>query len=206
MSDQFIQSHWGAELKGRFTSQQSNKLCIVLPGIAYLLDRSYLDYSKQLAVELGYDVLEVEYGFQVSRSAFDVPTEFDIMVEETLRVIDKHIKESYKHVLVIGKSIGTAVQIKVNEHLKEREVHNIAISPIDKTAHMGVLPNTLVVTSLSDPLLSPEALDKIDASGIEVVLIEGANHALDIAGDVIQTVSQLERVLQKEKEFIQNLA
>ncbi|MGL4738708.1 MAG: hypothetical protein ACRCW2_14745 [Cellulosilyticaceae bacterium] len=206
MAIQSIKSHWGTDLAGKFTEGKGNKLCVILPGIAYLLDRSYLEYSKDLASQLGYDVLEVEYGFQVGRSPFDVPTEFDIVANETCQIVDRYMKDTYEHVLVIGKSIGTAVQIKVNEHLACKVLHNVAISPINKTAAMGMIANTLVVTSTSDPLLSQEALEQIQAvAGVEVMLVDNANHALGVAGNVEQTVAELGRFITRAKAFIEAL-
>ena len=80
MSNKIIKSYWGVELSPRFIDAGSKKLCIILPGIGYCLDRSYLDYSKQLAKEIGYDVLEIEYGYQINRSEFNIEKEFSILL------------------------------------------------------------------------------------------------------------------------------
>ena len=95
MSDKTIKSYWGVELSPRFIDAGGKKLCVILPGIGYCLDRSYLDYSKQLAKEIGYDVLEVEYGYQINRSEFNIEKEFSIMVSESLEVIDNDIEKEY---------------------------------------------------------------------------------------------------------------
>ena len=137
MSNKIIKSYWGVELSPRFIDAGSKKLCIILPGIGYCLDRSYLDYSKQLAKEIGYDVLEIEYGYQINRSEFNIEKEFSIMVSESLEVIDNAIEKEYE----------------------KRE-------------------------------------------DIESCIIEGANHALDIEGKVMNTVDALKESLEIEKDFI----
>ncbi|MGG5462120.1 alpha/beta hydrolase [Clostridium sp. B9] len=206
MDKKIIKSYWGVELNPRFTDLGSNKLCIVLPGIGYYLDRSYLDYSKQLAEELGYDVLEIEYGYQINRSKFDVEKEFSIMVSETLEVIDNALNKEYDELLIIGKSIGTSVQHFVNKDLENRfkKVSNIYISPIDKTLNeFGLESNSLVVTGDEDPLLSIGNRNKIEErNDLESFIISGANHALDIKNNIMGTVSALKETLEVEYNYI----
>ena len=43
-----LKSYWDVNLTGKFTDNNSSTLCIILPGIAYYLERPYLNYSKQL--------------------------------------------------------------------------------------------------------------------------------------------------------------
>lgn len=198
-----LKSHWGLDLNNRFTNQNSNTLCIILPGIAYLLDRSYLDYSKQLGVQLGYDTLEIEYGFQTAKAAFDVPTQFDIIVNETIASVEKALEKSYDHIVIIGKSIGTCVQTMLNNHLADRSITNIYISPIDKTLGVGVVANAFVITSSADPLLSAESFTKLsDIPGIQLTNVEGATHALDIPGDICGTVDALKKYLVDAQSFL----
>lgn len=206
MSNNVIKSYWGVELSPRFLDIKSNKLCIILPGIGYCLDRSYLDYSKQLAKELGYDVLEIEYGYQINRSEFNVEKEFSIMVSESLEVIDNAIEKDYEEILIIGKSIGTSVQSFLNKDLKERfkKIKNIYISPVNKTLNeFNIEANSLVITGDKDPLLSLEHRLNIESrEDVESFIIENANHALDIEGDVMSTVDALKESLKIERDFI----
>ena len=169
MSNKIIKSYWGVELSPRFIDAGSKKLCIILPGIGYCLDRSYLDYSKQLAKEIGYDVLEIEYGYQINRSEFNIEKEFSIMVSESLEVIDNAIEKEYEEILIIGKSIGTSVQSFLNKDLSGRLAHRVEIEKRED---------------------------------IESFIIEGANHALDIEGNVMNTVDALKESLEIEKDFI----
>ena len=203
MNKEPIISHWGTELKGKLTENNSQTLCIILPGIAYLLDRSYLDYSKQLALELGHDVLEVEYGFHVNRSPFNINEEFDILANETIKVIESSMTKEYKDIVIIGKSIGTCLQVLINKHFNGKISKNIYISPIDKTANIGITENSLVITGTKDPLLSADSLSKINnVPGVETITIADANHALDIVGNVNATIKVLLDTIKKEKEFL----
>ena len=92
MNNKLTKSYWGVESNGKFTDNNSKTLSIILPGIGYLLDRSYLDYSKQLCLQMGYDVLEIEYGFHITRAKFDPSKEFDILmllIQNPNKVISK---------------------------------------------------------------------------------------------------------------------
>lgn len=206
MENKVIKSYWGVELNPRFEDLGSKKLCIILPGIGYYLDRSYLDYSKQLAKELGYDILEVEYGYQINRSKFNIEKEFSIMVSETLEVIDNSLNKEYEELLIIGKSIGTSVQHFVNKDLKSRfkKVSNIYISPIDKTLNeFGLEKNSLVIIGDVDPLLSDKNRKRIEErEDLESFVISGANHPLDIKNNVMETVNALKESLEAEYNYI----
>lgn len=201
-----IKSYWNVDLSGKFIGNNSDKLCIILPGIGYVLEKSYLDYSKQLAIQLNYDVLEIEYGYQVSRSTFNPEKEFHIMLKETFELIDSNIEKDYKEILIIGKSIGTCIQVLLNNHLKCKNITNIYLSPIDKTVELGITENSLVITGLADPLFTSESLSKLNTiKGINLVTIDNANHSLNIQGDVFKSIDTLKYVLEKIKNFIKSV-
>ncbi|WP_053984494.1 alpha/beta hydrolase [Niameybacter massiliensis] len=198
-----LKSHWGIDLNSRFVNKNSDTLCVILPGIAYYLDRSYLDYSKQLSCELGFDTLEVEYGFQTAKAAFSVPDEFDIIVKETIQVVESKLEKEYKKIVIIGKSIGTCVQIALNKHLEGKDITNIYISPIDKTVGLGITENAFVITSSSDPLLSNENFESLKTiAGITLTNVEGANHALDLENNVLGTIDALKTYIQDARTFL----
>lgn len=198
-----IKSHWDVDIQGKFIKGQNNTLCIILPGVGYLLDRSYLDYSKQLAQQLNYNILEIEYGFQIARKDFSIPDEFQIALEETLKLIDLYLDKNYDKFVIIGKSIGTSIQVFLNKHLKNKNISNIYISPIDKTVDLGITENSLVIAGLADPLLSADNLNKIKKiNGINLVTIKDAVHSLNIKGDVIRSIDELKRVIEIEKDFL----
>ncbi|MGL4449640.1 MAG: alpha/beta hydrolase [Sarcina sp.] len=203
MEKKKVMSKWGVELNPVIKDNNSNTLAIVLPGVAYLMDRSYLDYSKQLVDQLGYDVMSVEYGFHINRTAFSIEKEFHLMAKETIEAIENAIEKDYEKIVIIGKSIGTCVQVMLNRQFAGKNIKNIYISPLDKTAKHGVCEDSLVITGTKDPLLSEESLNKIkDTKGVQVINIANANHGLDIEGDVLRTVEVLLGFIKSEKEFL----
>ncbi len=198
-----LKSYWDVNLDGRFTDNNSGTLCIILPGIAYYLERPYLNYSKQLVDELNYDILEIEYGFQIARKKLNLPNEFKILLNETSELINMYLNIKYKNILIIGKSIGTVLQTFLNKQLKSKNLTNIYISPIDKTVNLGIEENSLVITGTKDSLLSLDSRNKIKAiKNTTLINIEGAGHSLDIHEDVFRGIDELRKVIEAERNFL----
>lgn len=198
-----VNSHWGVELIPTLIKQGNDTLAVILPGIGYTIDRVTLEYSSELALKLGFDLLKVEYGFQVARKEFNVEKEFDIIVEETLEIVENALDESYKNIVIIGKSIGTCVQNLLNDRIKGYNIENVYISPINKTVEMGIKENSLVITGTKDPLLSKENLEKIkDISGADLVTIKDGNHALNIEKDPIKSLRSQTEVIEFIEGFL----
>ena len=198
-----VNSHWGVELIPTLIKQGSDTLAVILPGIGYTIDRVTLEYSSELSLKLGFDLLKVEYGFQVARKEFNVEKEFDIIVEETLEIVQNALNESYKNIVIIGKSIGTCVQNLLNDRIEGYNIENIYISPINKTVEMGIKENSLVITGTKDPLLSKENLEKIkDISGSDLVTIKDGNHALNIEKDPINSLRSQTEVIEFMEGFL----
>lgn len=198
-----VNSHWGVELIPTLIKQGSDTLAVILPGIGYTIDRVTLEYSSELALKLGFDLLKVEYGFQVARKEFNVEKEFDIIVEETLEIVQNALSENYKNIVIIGKSIGTCVQNLLNDRIKGYNIENVYISPINKTVEMGIKENSLVITGTKEPLLSKENLEKIrDISGADLVTIKDGNHSLNIEKDPIKSLRSQTEVIEFIEGFL----
>ena len=199
-----INSYWGIELKPYVTKQGSKTLAVVLPGIGYTLDRVTLEYSGELALNLGYDLARIEYGFQVIRKPFNVPEEFNIIVKESLEQLKNVLEDgNYENVVIIGKSIGTAVQTELNNNIKDYNVTNIYISPIDKTGELGILENSLVITGTKDQLLSKENVEKIkNIKGVELISIKDADHSLNIEKNPIESLKIQLNIIEAMKKFL----
>ncbi|MFR9240054.1 MAG: alpha/beta fold hydrolase [Clostridium baratii] len=198
-----VNSHWGVELIPTLIKQGSDTLAVILPGIGYTIDRVTLEYSSELALKLGFDLLKVEYGFQVARKEFNVEKEFNIIVEETLEIVQNALNENYKNIVIIGKSIGTCVQNLLNDRIEGYNIENIYISPINKTVEMGIKENSLVITGTKDPLLSKENLEKIkNISRADLVTIKDGNHALNIEKDPIKSLKSQTEVIEFMEGFL----
>lgn len=199
-----LNSYWEVQLKPNLIDNGSDKLVVILPGIGYTIDRVTIEYSGELALSQNYDLMEVEYGFQVARKAFNVKEEFNIIADETLELVKDALSlKEYKEVIIIGKSIGTCVQNFLNEKIKGINIKNIYISPIDKTVGMGFKEGSLIITGSKDPLLSEENLQNIvDSKKYKVIVFNGANHALNLEKNPIGSLEIQIEIIKAIKTFI----
>lgn len=199
-----LNSYWEVQLKPNLIDNGSDKLVVILPGIGYTIDRVTIEYSGELALSQNYDLMEIEYGFQVARKGFDVKEEFNIIADETLELVKDALSlKEYKEVIIIGKSIGTCVQNFLNEKIKGINIKNIYISPIDKTVGMGFKEGSLIITGSKDPLLSEENLQNIvDSKKYKVIVFNGANHALNIEKNPIGSLEIQIEIIKAIKTFI----
>lgn len=199
-----LNSYWEVQLKPNLIDNGSDKLVVILPGIGYTIDRVTIEYSGELALSQNYDLMEIEYGFQVARKGFDVKEEFNIIADETLELVKDALSlKEYKEVIIIGKSIGTCVQNFLNEKIKGINIKNIYISPIDKTVGMGFKEGSLIITGSKDPLLSEENLQNIvDSKKYKVIVFNGANHALNLEKNPIGSLEIQIEIIKAIKTFI----
>ena len=204
-----INSYYGITLESRVIDQNSNVLAVLLPGMGYTLDRSLMDYSKNLAVEKGYDVLPIEYGFQAVRKKIDKDNmkDVEVVINESYELLKLSLENRYEKVIFIGKSLGTVVQRMLEEKIRKEnydgEIINVYLTPIDKTCELGIKENSLVVCGTKDPMITSENREKLShMSNINYIEVDGAGHSLAIKNDVMRSIEALKTVIYAEKEFI----
>lgn len=206
------QSMWKCKTNNKLICNNSETLVIVLPGLGYTLEKSLLDYSKQLVLDLKLDYLGVEYGFQISREKFNKSDENDIreLFLESLDIIFSALelrKYKYKNIVFIGKSLGTVLQNKLRKEVEKRfevNIKNIYLTPINETLEELDL-NGLVITGANDSLISLDNLEKIKLEKIKIIEIDGAGHSLCIKGNVIESIRALEIIINNIKEYIEKI-
>lgn len=204
-----INSYYGAILESRVIDQGSNALVVLLPGIGYTLDRSLMDYSRNLALEKGYDVLPIEYGFQATRKKIDKDNmeEIEVIVNESFELLKLSLDSRYKKIIFIGKSIGTVVQRMLEDKIRKEnydgKIINVYLTPIDKTCELGIQENSLIVCGTKDPLITSENREKLSQmNNINYIEVEGAGHSLVIKNDVMKSIDVLKNIIYAEKDYI----
>ena len=205
MNNTEIESYFGVTLESNIIKQDSNTLVVLLPGVGYTLDRPLMDYSKKLALELKYDVLPIEYGFQVARKEFNKEKDFTILLQESVKQFNLAVNKTYIEIIFIGKSLGTIIQNFLNHEVKEFRVKNIYLTPVNKTYEVGMAENSLVISGTNDPLINKETrinIRKLD--GVKFIDIEGGDHSLNIKDDIIKSIENLKKVIKLEKEYLIN--
>ena len=198
-----ILSYFEVNVECSIIEKYSNTLVVILPGIGYTCDKALLDYSKKLACELGYDVLPIEYGFQVARKQMVHLDEFNIVIKETKEILLKALDEKYKNIIFIGKSIGTLIQASIQSGLTNYEIKNVYLTPISETVKVGIKDNSLVISGNADPMINSQSLEALrNNKNIKYIEIDGADHSLNIRNDILKSIEILGTIIKIEKEYL----
>lgn len=201
--EKIVKSYWKVNLEGKVIKQESDTLTVIIPGIGYTVDRPLLDYSGKLALELGYDLLEIEYGFQIARKNLDAENEFKYIKEESIDIFKSALNDRYKKIVFISKSLGTIVHTLLCNEAKGYGVKNIYLTPIDKTLKVGIKENSLVISGTKDPMICKESIEDIrKINGVNLIEVKNGDHSLNIRGSVLESIKVLNTVIEAETEYL----
>lgn len=197
-----LESYWNVVLENRYIDQNSDILTIILPAEGYTNEKPLMYYSCRVALELGLDVLCVDYGFQISRKDFYISSEFDIVARESEQVLKKCLSKNYRKIIFIGKSLGTIIQNRLSKELIDYEQIHVYLTPVDKTFENVVSYPCLAITGTEDKKINSLNMKMIENSkNIELVKIDGGNHRLECS-DALKSVEMLTTTMNSLRKFI----
>ena len=191
----------GTHVPNVWTRQaDAQTLALILPGAGYTALGPVLHYPRLWALENGIDTLTVDYRAS-GRMGWQEAADFTAAC--ALAVFDAMARDhSYPHFMVIGKSLGTRAMAQL---LEQRPALQAAIcvwlTPIfADNAMMEAIdryrPKSLFVAGTDDPSYDAERLNiALKATGGQSLLIEGANHSLELKNDVRGSLAVIPRLL-----------
>lgn len=166
------ESKWKKELKHDYFLNDSDTLVIMLPGYGYQVTQPLFHYLTGMYFKLNYDILKINYGFQLAQVDIEFQTDIPIIVSEINQVLES-IK-SYQKVIIIGKSMGT---LFIEELARKFEhVVKIYMTPTDNTLPTHIDLNALYIYGTADTLISESSMVRL--LGAERLIIKHANHGL----------------------------
>ncbi len=181
------------------------KLAVVFPGIGYHADKPLLYYSKKLAAQAGWQVVEVAYGAFPDRVKGDrakMEESFCIAMEgaeKTLAGLDQT-----GPLLFLSKSVGTIVGAAYAQAhgLKPAQV---LYTPLQDTFRFPV--QGIAFHGTADSWVEDEqALGQACAAQqVPLYLTPGGNHSLE-TGDALKDLEALEQVMRRTKAYLDTLA
>ena len=200
-----VESPFGVTVRHRFHlhQPQSDRLMIILPGRGYTVNHPVLSYIGQMAYENGYDVLPVQYGFQVS-SDLDL-SQMPLLQQDVQLATEPVLKRDYREVCVVGKSLGTPLAIDLTQSVPGAVVSQILLTPIGAAMQAASDIDTLAIIGTTDPLYAPELVNDSESTTWRVFenldhgLIDDNNwrYSLDCLKDII---AACEAFLQKRPD------
>lgn len=179
------------------------KLAVIFPGIGYHTDKPLLYYSKKIASDMGYEIIEVPYkGFpkKVKGSVEKMEQVFQIAMSQTESVLSQTEFDRYEDVLFISKSVGTAVAAAfAKKHsIKARHIY---YTPVKESTSVLLCPG-IVFHGTKDGWVETGYLKKVcEEKQLPLYITENGNHSLE-NGDTLEDLRNLLEVMKQTQDYI----
>lgn len=192
--------------------EETGHAAIILPGWRYSVQQPLLFYVAELMRSLKADVLTVEYAYNRRRD-FQECDEAERLrwfltdVRSAFHTLLKH--RSYQRVTVIGKSFGTrAMGYFLTEDDISASVCSIWLTPLLKNFTLRQQLHhydgrALFISGTADPHYDAAHMTDVqEATNGQVVLIDGADHSLNIKNDIKRSIHELAKVIERIDAFV----
>jgi hypothetical protein len=192
--------------------EETRHLGILFPGLGYTSLMPLLYYPGRLLLFHGADLLRLEYAYE-REEAFHALSGSErsrwIKADAIAACRAALNRRSYDQVTLMGKSLGTlALGHLLTDHPKLDEPRCIWLTPllrneqlrsqIAQTRHRG-----LIIIGTADPHYDRAKLADIqEAMGGESIVIEGADHSMEIDGKVAESIQVLQRIMLGIQSFL----
>ncbi|MBT2736087.1 alpha/beta family hydrolase [Bacillus sp. ISL-7] len=192
--------------------QQSDGLCIMLPGLGYTTQAPLFYYATGVFVNNNMDVLRINYDYRKKEyfSKLSGKEQDDWMYEDVKAVIQDVLKETqYEQYYIVNKSLGSipmAYERTQNELL--RSSYGIWLTPLlkDETVYNALLSENLPALCIigdKDPHFFEDRIQAIKSNNqIHTVIIPNANHSLEINEDVYTSIQIVNQIMNEIQSFI----
>jgi len=194
----------------RQASGQTSHLGLILPGLLYGCDRPLLYYPTQLLQWRGADALQLrrDYTSQEFASASQEEQAGSLMRDCQALLDAGRAQKDYTGYILVGKSLGTIGLVYLLSRLAGQKVAAIWLTPLLQQPRLvEAAANTsgpaLFIAGSSDPIYDPQAMARIrQATGAESLIIQGADHSMQIPGDMTRSLFVMQKVMQGIADFL----
>lgn len=179
-------------------------IAVAFPGIGYHVDKPLLNYSKRIAREQGYDIVDVPYGnfpSNVKGSREKMEAAFYSALDQTEEILKDIDFSKYDDILFLSKSVGTGVAAAyAGKH--DLQTRNVYYTPIAET-FLFMEQEGIVFHGTKDPWVKTKLVKKeCQKREYPLYIIEEANHSLE-TGKAIHDLKNLKKIMKLTKEYIQ---
>lgn len=173
-------SYWGVNVQNEYRQQGSDTLVVLLPGQGYTIMAPLMYYSYLVALQCGYDILALEYGFQKANME-PAANEMIELINETTETIQECLsRKNYQNVILIGKSLGAYLQTMMMEELSDYNVKYVYLTPMKRCIDGIKKTKGLVIVGNSDKVFPQEEIHKLtNIEGVQLKVVDGVGHDLD---------------------------
>lgn len=185
-------------------------LGIILPGYRYPAEMAPLYYAGRTLLEGGADLLRIEYAYYRTDFYKQPQGEQDKWISSDVFAACKSglSRRSYEKITLVGKSLGTiAMGHLLADSLFQRAtcIWETPLLTVEwlRSRIEQIRPHSFFVIGTADKFYQPDILKYLEhiTNGHSLV-IEGANHALEIPGDISKSLIVLNQIVQALYEFL----
>lgn len=175
----------------------NKKIVVIFPGINYSADCPLLYYAGFKFETGGYEKIAINYGDLIDKDSSLAQCIEDVkkVVFERLQRIDL---SQYDDIVFVSKSMGTAIAGWLEEKLCIK-VRHIYLTPVKETLPFISKEKNIitVIAGTRDKLLDTDILKKhCIREEINLKLIEGAGHRLEVRGDINKNIEILRDIVE----------
>lgn len=195
VSDVVVKAYEGQNIHNEFykQSEKNSALVVIFPGGDNSRDKPLMYYARKAAVIAGHDVLCLSYGRK--EPVKGLVDSLEVETNECFEAVRKCLSDNYKKIYFISKSLGTGVAGRISKELGYEKINNIFLTPTNKALSHITNSKCKVIIGSKDKVFSEENLDIIKKhSNVELFLIEGANHSLELDNDLEGSLKILNQV------------
>ncbi|MFW9794442.1 MAG: hypothetical protein ACFFEE_09075 [Candidatus Thorarchaeota archaeon] len=209
-----IKGYRGRSLKNSFFKHPTskNQVALVFPGLAYNSTMPLIHYTVQAILSTGLEVLTVDYDYsnnpEFMKQSVQARSDWLIRdVEAALRFITEVEKQEV--VCLAGKSLGTiALGHLLETHEELRNAKTIWLTPLIKNPELmeqmlSYMKDAVLVIGTEDSHYDSDIIDRLNATTLlSGIVVEGANHSLEIEGEVTKSLRILMQIVTIIQQFL----
>ena len=201
-----IDSPFGIQIDQRFMRQDTpaDNLLIILPGRGYTVNHPVLAYLSQMALANGFDVLPVQYGFQVMSSGFEIQQLPLVMDDVRLTSETVLTNYTYRHICIAGKSMGTPLALQLGQMIQADHLSQILLTPIGPALQPSGDIRTLAMIGTADPVYTPD-VGQNPPENVIWRIFDNLDHGLVDASDWLYSLHMLETIIGTCEEFLRGI-
>ena len=171
---------------------------VFFPGMGYGADRPLFYYARKQAQQTGSEVVCVDYPSFSPDPSVPAPLQAQAALPGCVNdALAQLAGRCLGRCVFVSKSLGTLVAGEVARRLALRPVQ-IYLTPLPRTYDAYMRGRSCwAVYGDADPLMTPDCAARMEQDpAVRLTKIPGANHSLEVPGDIVASVDALRQVAQ----------
>ena len=196
----------------RLLEEKSDRLALVFPGRGYTAQAPLLYYTISSLLHNGFNVLSIDYQY------IDNPEFEALESDEQMKWLYEDVESAYEAAcsevesrleILVGKSLGTIAIGRLLDSFPESSGYKVIwhtpllLMPEVTQQIERHRPKSMFVIGTADPHYDEEILARlVEATNGEAVIVDDANHAMEVPGGVNDSLWAMEKIVDSVGEFV----